>query len=266
MQVKKIIDKYCSPILEKHGFKYLGSVHTGVWEYERFEGNLTQTIRFVKSRWAKELDILITIGNIQELSFSYFITEDNGQQWWPYETEEDLKELFEKHMIAFEEKNGIQVIMDMSVPVIKATEAMHKKLLKNPAERAENFRKEYNLTYEWSIENIKKIEEILLKKREKTNIAIDEEFLLSAAAYYGELAIKNFGGTWSFYEFEDPDYDGFSCVKFYPENEVGMNSLSSIITFYSSPFYYQHKLTRKFKKLTSRLKKNPDYIAYRNSK
>lgn len=266
MQVKKIIDKYCSPILEKHGFKYLGSVYSGVWEYERFEGNVTQTIRFVKSRWAKELDILITVGNIQELSFSYFITEDDGQQWWPYETEEDLKGLFEKHMKAFEEKNGMQLIMDMSVPVIRPTEAMHKKLLENPSEKAEKFRKEYKLTYEWNIENIKKMEEILLKKREETNIAIDEEFLLSVASYDGELSIKKFGGIWSFYEFEDPDYDGFSCIKFYPENEVGIDSLSNVMTFYSSPFYYQHKLTLGFEILTSNLKEDTQYIAYRNSK
>lgn len=257
MQVKKIIDKCCSPTLEKYGFKYLGAISQGFWVFERYEGNIKQEITFQKYSYSKRMTISMEAGNIRHISLSYFITGDDGQQWWPYETEEDLKELLEKHMKAFEEKNGMQIMMDMSVPVIRPTGKMYKDLLRNPSERAEKFSKKYGLNYEWDAKNIEKLEQILLKKREEINVTIDEEFLLSAGAYYGELIIKNYGGEWTFNEFEDSDYDGYTDIQKIAINfseEIYESPLTIISNFYSSPFFFRHKLVPEFKNLDSWIK------------
>lgn len=257
MQVKKIIDKCCSPTLEKYGFRYLGATSPGFWEFERYEGDIKQEITFQKYSYSKRITISMEAGNIRHISLSYFITGDETQQWWDYETEEDLKEICEEHMKAFEEKNGMQVILDMSVLELDSTIEMKKEILNNPSERAEKFSKEYNLNFEWDVANIKKLEEILLEKREKTNVAIDEEFLLSAAAYYGEIVIRNYGGEWiceKTTEDEDSLFAYIHKIANDVSDEIESAPLSNVVTFYSSPFFFRHKMVPKFENLDSWIK------------
>ena len=135
-------------------------------------------------------------------------------------------------------------------------------VIENSAERAEKFKNEYNLNYNWDIRNAEKLEEILYEKRERTNRAIDEEFLISASAYYGELIIKNFGGKWVFDISEDEDYEGYSEIQKiaeqYSKTIIFECPLALIMNYYSSPNFFRHKLIYQFDKLDSWIKEEKE--------
>jgi hypothetical protein len=262
MKIGNVIKKECEPILSKYGFKYLGTIASGIWGFERFEGEIKQEIYFQKSNYSKsitgEIEVKKKNGN-SRLDMSYFIGME-GNNFLEYETEEDLKEILKKLLDGFENNNGMETLKEMNVVIIDASEDMYKKVMENSAERAEKFKNEYNLNYNWDIRNAEKLEEILNEKRERTNIVIDEEFLISAAAYYGELIINNFGGKWVFYISED--YDGYSYIEKiaeqYSKSIILEFPLAIIMNYYSSPNFFENKLTYKLNKLDNRIKKEKE--------
>ncbi len=264
MKIGNIIKKECEPILSKYGFKYLGTIAGGIWKFERFEGEIKQEIYFQKSNYSKSINVEIQVkkknGN-SRLDMNYFIgMEENN--FLEYETEEDLTEILKKLLDGFENNNGIETLKEMSIVIIDASEDMYKKVIENSAERAEKFKNEYNLNYNWDIRNAEKLEEILSEKRERTNKAIDEEFLISAAAYYGELIIKNFGGKWVFCKLEEYDYPGYSEIEKiaeqYSKSIILEFPLAIIMNYYSSPNFFENKLTYKLNKLDNRIKEEKE--------
>ncbi len=254
MRLKKIIDTICTPVLSKYGFNFLGARYKSLWVYQKIEGEITKEIQIKKLPWGKTLTLELEALNSKNISPTSVNLSDlikgNSIHFWDYESKEDVEDILKKHMEAFRENGGEKLLEHMSIPVVRPTNEMTKKLMKKTKEKAEEFSQKYNLSFEMDINNVKKLEEILLKKRELTNIAIDQDFLISVAAYYGELLIHSFSGKWK-YE-KDGDHD----VEFYinktgykPDDNTNCQCyvLTSIFFFYTNPYYFRYSLVKSFK-------------------
>jgi hypothetical protein len=249
MRVGNIIKKECEPILSKYGFKYLGSTMKYVWEFERMEINIKQKISFQKSLYSQKIEIIMDVEkefSRSHIDFLYLITGIDEQTWTPYETEEDLKNLFHKAMAGFEEK-GLEMLRILSIEALKPTEEMERKLIENPEKLAEEFRLEYGLEYAEYNNMVEKLENLIDEKREEVKIKNDMDFLIKAGAYLGELIIKNLGGYWNWYEeIKSAEVKEVAKTMTYTISE---SPLYLILPYYSNPEFFRYKLTTYCKNL-----------------
>ncbi len=254
MRLKKIIDTICTPVLSKYGFKFLGARDKVLWVYQKVEGNVTQEVQIKKLTWGKSLSLNIKILNARDrFSVGEYLSDlikENSTYLWDYESKEDVEDILKKHMEVFEKNGGMKLIESMSIPVVIPTDEMIKILMNNTVEKAKEFSQKYNLSFEMDINNVKKLEEILLKKRELTNIAIDQDFLISAGAYYGELLIHSFSGKWKYEKDSDNNIEFFiNKVGYKPDDSTNRQCcvLTKVFFFYTNPYYSRHSLVRLFK-------------------
>ncbi len=253
MRLKKIIDTICTPVLSKYGFNFLGARDKVLWVYQKIEGNVTQEVQIKKLTWGKSLSLNINILNAGDrFSAGEYLSDlikENSTYLWDYESKEDVEDILKKHMEAFEKNGGMKLIESMSISVVRPTDEMTKKLMEKTKEKAEEFSRKYSLSFEMDINNVKKLEKILLERRELTNIAIDQDFLIGAGAYYGELLIHSFSGKWKSEEYSDNRISFYiNKVGYKPDDSTNCQCyvLTDIFFFYTNPYYFRYSLVGLF--------------------
>lgn len=250
----KNIKNIMSPFLKQYGYCYKTSSLQGVYQYEKEEEGVTKYIVVDKVRIGNTLRLLFRTSLMAPMrDYQLYLIDEKfkNKYFWNYNSESELQDIL-KEFCEHIKYYGIETLEILSKEYLKLDKSVFDALSVETKTKSESFAKRFDLHLENSKEQLDKLIKIVENEKVKSSEP-NSNFIIDAAAYYGELIINNIGGSWQYDNYKGEDY----IVPGVGGKNIDVSPIDYINTYWYKGRLYCHDLKVVYESIESRVK-NPE--------
>ncbi|GKU25230.1 hypothetical protein [Clostridium folliculivorans] len=250
----KNIKNIMSPFLKQYGYCYKASNLQGVYQYEKEEEGVTKYIVVDKVRIGNTIRLLFRTSLMAPMrDYQLYLIDEkfNNKYFWNYNSESELQDIL-KEFCEHIKKYGLETLEILSKKYLKPDKSMFDALSEETKSKSESFARRFDLVFENPKEQLGKLIKIIEAEKAKSSEP-SSNFIIDAAAYYGELIINNLGGSWQLDNYKGEDY----IVSRVGGKNIDVSPIDDINAYWFKGTLYCHELKVVYESIESTVR-NPE--------
>jgi len=240
--IHETVRKHADAIMKEHKFSYYTHPRYGIGAIQYMRNKSKDWQKIVFSATPSYIRLRPDSKKSGEMELRHYIA--GIQDLWFFNSLEEFEELCPKVVDTATCYLPRLFELEIKIPYRPHYSDEFQILYDNRKQLSADFKKEFNFPDEPYYTDLKRLER-MLEDRSCMSYEEAKEFILKAAAYFGEAVIKRFGGEWVL-----EDENSFCCVGFGDYKDTGSgrycNVLPVIMGAFEMPFNSRLDLIERF--------------------